>query len=344
MIFLIDLSFGIILGALINYFSLGFCGAIYSFINKKNTYVLRSFLISIAVAGIGIFIYKVLSNGMYDFVGVSGINVVFILGSFLFGIGMILSDGCILGMIRDLGKGNLYHIITFIFVVIGTVVANFNIASFWKNLRKSSLFVYFPEVFGNTIGFLVFIAITLGLYIILCRYDKYQNKDDNKEYYLPKKNLVAALLLGILLVLYQVVKGYSLGISGVFPYFGAWAAMLAGIDPTTWNYVVLDSVKENICNGPLHLDMFYMVVGVLLGSCIVSLLCKTYRIQIIKSKKEVIKLCTGGFLMGYGTCLAGSCSLGGFLSSAANLSLSGYIYLFFMIIGAKFVTALIKEK
>lgn len=342
-----SLIFGIVLGGLVNYFSLGFCGAVTCPVKKINTYALRSFLISALLGGIGIFIFKQLSGGVYDFIGVMGIDVAFIIGAFIFGIGMILSDGCVLGMMRDLGRGYLYHIFTFVFLVIGTLLGNLHYREFWLDFKMNSIYIYLPDTFGALIGVLLFVFITLSMYAGLYLWDQsIKEADDNKDNdispKLPKKYILAGVLIGLYLLIYEIVFKNNLGISGAFPYFGAWFVKILGIDPTNWSFFQVESAKEIINKGILSYDIALLTVGIFVGSLITEIFKKSFEIKKIKSVKQVVLASMGGLLMGYGACIAGSCNLGGFLSSAANLSLSAWIYMIFMFFGSLVTIKLFK--
>ena len=70
---LVILLLGLILGVVINYFSVGFCGAVYCTTKKMNSYGFRMLLISILIGGTGIFFLKTLSGAETNYVGVMGL-------------------------------------------------------------------------------------------------------------------------------------------------------------------------------------------------------------------------------------------------------------------------------
>ena len=211
---LVILLLGLIFGVVINYFSVGFCGAVYCTTRKMNSYGFRMLLISILIGGTGIFFLKTLSGAETNYVGVMGIDFALVIGAFIFGMGMMLSDGCILGVVRDLGNGYLGHIITFVFVIIGTLIGNVTYKSTWVPLKKHSLYVYFPETFGTIVGFVLFILLVVFIYFEFCVWDK---KNLSENWRLPKKSIVGGIVLGIYMIGYQLITGLNIGISGAFP-------------------------------------------------------------------------------------------------------------------------------
>lgn len=325
-----NLILGVIFGIIVNYYSVGFTGAVYCTCKKLNSYAFRMFLIAIFIGGLGIFVLKTFQGDESKMIGVMGIDAALMAGAFIFGIGMMLSDGCILGMIRDLGNGNLGHIITFVFVVVGTIIGNASYKMTWLKLKKNSLYVYLPDAFGRVLGIVIFVAIIALTYFCFYYWDK-RNLDD--EYKLPKKNIVGGIILGLFMILYQAICHLNLGVSGAFPYYGAWVAKIFDVHPEKWTFFQIESAQRIIEGGILRYDISLLLIGILLGSLITSSACFKFKLYMPESFKEVFFYAAGGFLMGYGTVVAGNCNLSGFLSSAANLSLSAWIYLPFMMLG-----------
>lgn len=336
---LVILLLGLILGVVINYFSVGFCGAVYCTTKKMNSYGFRMLLISILIGGTGIFFLKTLSGAETNYVGVMGIDFALVIGAFIFGMGMMLSDGCILGVVRDLGNGYLGHIITFVFVIIGTLIGNVTYKSMWVPLKKHSLYVYFPETFGTIAGFVLFILLVAFIYFEFCVWDK---KNLSENWRLPKKSIVGGIVLGIYMIGYQWITGLNIGISGAFPYFGAWVANLFGAHSEKWSFFQLESSQKIISGGIFRYETSVLIIGIIIGSLIIAILTKKFKIHKPESLKEVGGYATGGLLMGYGACIAAGCNLSGFLSSAANLSLSAWVYLPFMMLGSMLVIKVLK--
>lgn len=211
---MIYLIMGLLLGAIVNYFSIGFCGAVYNTVKGNNSIGFRTILISILVGGIGIYVVKAMSEGAADFVGVMGIDIALIVGAFIFGIGMIVSDGCILGIVRDLGNGYVGHIVTVIFVTVGTLLGNLTYKSMWLGFKEKSIYVYLPDTFGEIAGLIIFIVLILFVYFGFYLRDR-MSAEESDECRLPKKSLIGGLALGIFLICYQIATGIHLGISGV---------------------------------------------------------------------------------------------------------------------------------
>lgn len=78
-------------------------------------------------------------------------------------------------------------------------------------------------------------------------------------------------------------------------------------------------------------------VGIILGTLIALLLAgnfvKTFKAGLSISGKEALIYILGGFAMGFGTRLSNGCNVGALYTPIANFSLSGWIFLVFLVVG-----------
>ncbi len=135
------------------------------------------------------------------------------------------------------------------------------------------------------------------------------------------------------MLVYQVLTGINIGVSGAFPYFGAWLAKLLNLHPEDWSIFQIEGAQEIINGGIFKYDISVLIIGILLGSLITAIATHNFKLHRPEALKETGFYALGGLLMGYGSYIAGGCNLSGFLSSAANLSLSAWVYLIFMMLG-----------
>lgn len=134
--------------------------------------------------------------------------------------------------------------------------------------------------------------------------------------------LVGALLLSLVQIMTLVVTGLPWGVTGAFSY---WSQRLidglAGLP-----YSGMTWFLEN----PVSLRNLAIIVGALLS----ALLATQFRFKKIKSHKQVLGAIIGGLLMGYGSKIAAGCNIGAFYSAVASLSLAGWVFGFFLLVGA----------
>ena len=132
----------------------------------------RAILTGILVGSVGITAIKFLSCGTLDYLSVSAISVPLMVGAFLFGIGMIMSGCCLSGMFIRLAEGYTVHIVTFVCVIIGYLLANSHYEAVWAPFVVNSPVIFLPEKFGWFWGVLIHIAIILLLYTAAVKWEK----------------------------------------------------------------------------------------------------------------------------------------------------------------------------
>lgn len=134
--------------------------------------------------------------------------------------------------------------------------------------------------------------------------------------------LKGALLLSIMQIITLIVTGLPWGVTGAFSY---WSQRLIAL----FNGSSYDGAIWFLQN-PISLRNIGIIVGALLS----ALLASQFRIKKIKSIQQIIAAAIGGLLMGYGSRIASGCNIGAFYSALSSMSLSGWIFGFFLFVGA----------
>ncbi len=309
--------FGICLGFLLQRSHICFVSAACDPILSRSTDQLRALLIGILITSFGISVIKFLSNGTYDTLGVSAISIPLILGAFLFGIGMVLSGCCCSGMHIRIAEGYFVHIITLFGVLIGYGCANIHYQSFWSTLMSNAPFIFLPEKMGWTLGIIVNIVLLLLTYFIALKIDIHTPSSDNTSY------LEGCIILGIICILHVIILKAPWSVSGAFYWVGTISAQLFSRSEN------ISHIVPSIAYGSILRN-----VGLIAGSLVSVLLRSRFRFQKIRSWKQVFKSALGGFLMGYGACIADGCNITSFFTAIASLSLSGWIFMCALFVGA----------
>ena len=164
------------------------------------------------------------------------------------------------------------------------------------------------------------IAILLFFYIMALKRDRLSASNENTSY------LKGAVCLGILCVLHIVVLKTPWSVSGAFYW--------------------IENCTKSIFNGRLKTlldckDSITIAVGtnirnlgLLIGAMISILFSSQFNLRRIQSRQQVIKSILGGFLMGYGVCIAGGCNITSFFVAASSMSLSGWVFMISLFAGA----------
>jgi len=141
----------------------------------------KAILIALAITTIG---FTAIKYGAYingntipgqNFIGAIGIET--IIGSFMFGIGMVIAGGCASGSLMRTGEGFQMQLIALIFFIIGSLWGEHDLPWWQERFSSFSQGVFLPDVFGwfgALILQLLFIAV---LYILADMWETKKSKD-----------------------------------------------------------------------------------------------------------------------------------------------------------------------
>lgn len=277
-----------------------------------STEVFRALLIGILTSSLGITIIKYLSNGTLDMLGVSTISLPLMLGAFLFGTGMILAGACASGMFIRLAEGYLIHLLTIPAVILGYLFANSHYQTLWAPFVINAPALFLPAELGWTIGVGANILLILMVYLVALRHEQSNSSSTSSKY------LWGAISLGLLNIIHYLILDSAWSVTGAFYWFGELPSLIHAD-----NDILQTALGPNLRN-----------LGIFLGAFLSVLLTKSFRVQKTRSRKQILKTLLGGFLMGYGACIAGGCTVSAFFVAAASLSLSAWVFLVFLFAGS----------
>ena len=150
----------------------------------------------------------------------------------------------------------------------------------------------------------------------------------------PFTYVTGAILLSVLQIALLASSGNPWGVSGTFTNWGAWLFEAVGGSVDKWFYFS-SAVAQNTLNAGFLNDPGSMQnLGIIVGALLATLLASQFKIKKIKSVKQVVAAILGGLLMGYGARLAFGCNIGALFSGISSLSLSGWVFGLFLLVGA----------
>lgn len=330
-----------------------FCtmGAVSDWVNMGDTGRLRAWLLAIAVAAGGLLLLELArlvtlpANTLPPYRTPQFAWLRYLLGGFLFGIGMTLGSGCPTRSLIRIGGGNLKSV--FVAIGIGAVgyvmftTEFFSIAVMsWVGPTVVNLAPY--EISGQNVD-----ALVSGL----------AGTD-------PKitRAVVGALIVGGLLwYVFRsadfrgnpelMIGGAVVGLAVVAGWFitaGPWgedwraAAMFAAERPSrvevqsfTFITPIGDTGRYLLEPTRFSLVSFGVmgVFGVVLGSFLYALASRSLRFEWFASLQDFVNHLAGGVLMGFGGFLAMGCSIGQGVTGASTLALGSFLALAAMIAG-----------
>ncbi len=164
-------------------------------------------------------------------------------------------------------------------------------------------------------------------------------KLEKNQYYItvfknPFTYVTGAILLAVLQIALLASSGNPWGVSGTFTNWGAWIFETFGGSVDKWFYFS-STGAQNTLNGGFLNDTGSMInMGIIFGALLATLLASQFKIKKIKAWRQVIAAALGGLLMGYGARLAFGCNIGAFFSGISSLSLSGWVFGLFLLVGS----------
>ena len=142
------------------------------------------------------------------------------------------------------------------------------------------------------------------------------------------------MLLSILQIALFASSGSPWGVSGIFANWGTWLYRLVGGNVDKWYYFSSEGAQATLNAGIMNHPGSWQNFGIIAGALVAALLASQFKFKKIKSLKQVVAATLGGLLMGYGARLAGGCNIGALFSAISSMSVSGWVFAFFLFIGA----------
>lgn len=342
---LITLLITTILGAIMQKTSFCTLGAVSDGILMEDWSRMRQWCLAIGVAILGVGLMSHvgwIDVGKSFYTGNRLLYLSTVIGSVLFGIGMVLSSGCGSKTLIRIGGGNLKSLV--VFIVLGLVA--------YMTMRG------FLGVFkANTIDK---VALTLST-----------NQDLpsllSNSFGVAKESLrlILALIIGGAFIVFAVIKksfwntenllagiGVGLAITAIWWVSGHYAHLTE--DPNTLQeaFLVTNSGRMESLSfvAPYAYSLDWLmftsdkskvltigivaVIGMILGSAISSIVSKNFRWESFRGVEDTANHLVGAALMGFGGVAAVGCTVGQGLSGLSTLALNSFIAFPGFILGA----------
>ena len=243
-----------------------------------------------------------------------------LLGSFIFGIGMVLAGGCASGITYRFGEG----MVGAMTAVLGLAVAGyFTAAGFLKpfkaNLQAATTIpgadggaLTLQGIFGMDYSLL---AIIIVLIAVIVWYILSKGKGEDCEADPGWGWLNTGILIGLVGILAFPMsaaagRNYPLGITA------GWINIVQVIfTGASFNWIGL------------------LIVGIVVGALIAALIAKEFKFR-VPDVKTLLQTFIGGLLMGFGAVTSGGCNIGHLLSGIPQLSLGSILAGISIVLGA----------
>lgn len=300
---------------------------------QKSNKMFHALLIAISVQSIGLLVLT--STGLVQIPESTYPIIGTVIGSFIFGIGIILAGGCATGTWYRAGEGLIGSWIALIAYAFTSAATKFGLLlPLMDGINKPT---NVNTSMAQTTGIPTWIWVTLLTMITLIFVVKTLRKPKPKiavpklkqkftgiRYYLFEKKyhpFVAAIAVGLIALLAWPVSESTGRMYGL------------GITTPSANIV------QFFVTGDVQLLDWgvFLVLGIFAGSYIAAKGAREFKWR-LPDKKTIRNSVIGGVCMGFGASVAGGCSIGNGLVETATMSWKGWIALASMILGAWFMS------
>jgi uncharacterized membrane protein YedE/YeeE len=340
----------VVMGAVVNKTNFCTMGAVSDWVNIGDKGRLRAWILAMAVAtaglvfmeGTGIFTYPDDPSQVFPPYRTTGFAWLrYIVGGFLFGIGMTLGSGCGNKTLIRVGGGNLKSVVV---LIVGAIAAYIMLHTDffglymlpWVSATTIDLAKY--GIKGQDIGSLVGAPMLLKLFIgegiaVAMLWFVFKSSDFRSSF----DNILAGIVVGLAIIIGWYITGGSMGKSWMEE------AMFAELPPTrvaVQSYTFISPMGDTAryVMNPTHSEFVNFGVmaltGVIVGSFLYAIISKSFRVEWFANGKDAVNHIVGGALMGFGGVLAMGCTIGQGITGVSTLALGSYLALISIIFGS----------
>lgn len=328
---------GIVFGAVVNKTNFCTMGAVSDWVNMGNKGRLRAWFLAI---GIAILATQALQfKGIIDLSGAIYLTPNFgwlgyLLGGFVFGVGMTLASGCGQRTLVRVGGGNLKSLVVMILLgltaymtmrgllalVRVNVIEVTNISLADKGISDQGIGTIISSVLGleNSVLINRIVALLLGGGLVVYAFL-------DRELRRSFDNILAGLTIGLIIS----AGWYVTGVVGFDDFEPVRLESYTFIAPTGQGLMYLMTFTGTTINFGVA-----AVFGIVLGSFLYAILTGKFRLEAFTNRSDMIRHMLGGVFMGFGGVLALGCTIGQGVSGMSTLALGSLLSLVSIIFGS----------
>ncbi|MBE0493531.1 MAG: YeeE/YedE family protein [Thiomicrospira sp.] len=258
----------------------------------------------------------------------------YIIGGFIFGLGMVLATGCGMRNTVKLGQGSYKSLwLVALMSVMAYIMTRTSFYGEWIMPIMAPLTIHLDYAGSQDLASLIFgsgsqyidhallvLSWAIGLSFLYFAFR-------NAEFRRPMP-VITALIVGAIIAAAYALTGGQLG-----AYVMEEAAFMEsppiGLGTQSFTFAAPMGDTVNFLMSPTNLSLISFgliaVVGVALGSFVSSLINREFKVTGFDSAKDGVISSIGALLVGFGAVLAMGCSVGHGLSGVATLALGSFV-------------------
>jgi hypothetical protein len=316
----------------------------------RSTFMLKTLVLLVAVSMLLFELIRLAGFVTVPFPFFGPPSLVNIFGGFLFGIGMVLAGGCVVGSLYKMGAGNLPGMLTFAGLIAGSTFYA-ELHPWWSGISKSFTLptksITLPQLLGLPPWLAVFSVV---LILSLCigywfKTGALQNSAVVDGYIQPWK---AALWLAFLGCISVLLLGMPMGITTSYTKFGAsilklfapeYLESLAYFSLVPLNYT--PPLGGGILTGgpgpaldAVALIQYPIIFGILFGAAVSAVLLGEWHLRYNLPWRQVLSAVAGGVIMGLASRMAPACNIWHLFGGLPILALQSILFLAGLLPGA----------
>ncbi len=274
------------------------------------------------------------------------VSLATIIGGFIFGIGMVLAGGCVIGTLYKMAGGNLTNWLAFAGIIAGSMLYA-EVHPFVRRFSSKTEFITPPFVVQASPMFELFLLTILILsgsilLILWMRKDLLNTSAHARGYLQPWKT---ALALALANMIYYMLTGAPMGVTTAYAKIASYTEKLLIPDHLArLIYFREKSVSWAVGGkqisggaGPVIDYISYtelaLILGVFAGAFITSLYYKEFKIYGLPPKKQIAAALIGGIFLALGARIAAGCNVKFFLGGLPLLAFQSFFFIITAVAG-----------
>jgi uncharacterized membrane protein YedE/YeeE len=275
-------------------------------------------LIVIAVAAVAVVPAAALSPIFGGAIAPLGVSLV--VGSFTFGVGMQLANGCGSGTLYTAGGGSGRMLIALLFFIVGSVFGSLSLPAFLSlgGIDPVLASDYFGP-WGGLAVTLVSLALVAAIIVAIAK-----RRGAN---FVPSRNyILGGIVIGLLCIFVFAAGGHPWSVTFGYTVWGAKAATALGFDLSHAPFWQWAGPKHALESSVLADTSSLTDFGMLFGAMAAAAASKPFATGAWPPAKSLLAAAVGGLVMGWGARLGFGCNIGAFVGGVASGSLHGWVW------------------